>query len=337
MVRRDRIAGAVLLLFMIGVPGALFVAWLRAPEAQREGALVFLMLSGVLPASLWFVVRQLLVRAGRGLVFRAVRGGANAVIEVRPRAGGRGVLLPLGDALSTQHVYRIGLRRIVVAEASVATSCGEIVFARGGTRLDSELLAWLDAVGKSSGTDAPDAGSIELDTVAASAGRQPLAPPPGIEASSRDGWPTWRYRTAPAQERNLLIPWMALLALWLFAAHATGVLPSAPLATFVIPVELVLAWVWLWTAPGILEVQCRGPMLLLKRRRFGWTIGASVLEATDAGLDLVTLPAVALKFGRRRRGVTSPVAGGPDVVAMAWLSAAIRSCAATVERSHASR
>ena len=121
---------------------------------------------------------------------------------------------------------------------------------------------------------------------------------------------------------------IALLVTWLVTCPLLGIFSFAKLAAWLIPILLFLVWMILLAGPLTVELEVRGPMLIFRRRRFGLTLFVGVNEATEAGLDVSQLPFVALRFPRRRlRGFTTPAIGGPDVVAMAWLSAAIRACA----------
>jgi hypothetical protein len=120
---------------------------------------------------------------------------------------------------------------------------------------------------------------------------------------------------------------IAVLLIWLVVYPVLGIFFFAKLAIWIIPIVLCLAWMILLAGPLTVELEVRGPMLIFRRRRFGVTLWASVCEASKAGLEISQLPFVALRFERRLRGFTTPAIGGPDVVAMAWLSAAIRACA----------
>lgn len=328
-IRKDRAFAGLLLVLMLVPCAVALVHLLRSPPDARDGPVFFLLAFGMLPATLGFVVQALLARSGRGLVLRAIRGGTHPVIEVRARSGvGGGLLLPLGDALATQRVYRVGQKRLVVADASVSTAAGTVIFARGGTTLDPELVRWFEAVAASEGSAGPSEDVADPEALAVAAARDPLAAPAPIDASLVGGWPTWRYRSARDHELGLILPWMALLGAWLVVYPALGMLRAGPLAALVVPVEIVLAYLLLATGGATMELQVRANMLVVKRKRFGLTLSIGVSEAAQAGIDIVGLPKVSLAFGKRRRGVTSPLAGGLDVVAMTWLSAAIRACAA---------
>lgn len=328
MIRNDRIAAVLLTLLALAPCVASIVLLLRSPPGQGDGAVGLLMVALIMPATLGVVVYVALDRRERGLVLRAIRGGPQAVIEVRSRRGvGGGLVLLLGEGMETQRVYRMGQKRFVIADASVSTAAGTVIFARGGTSLDREMVQWIDAVAGSEGTAEPSEDVMDPDEIAAAASREPLAAPPGIEASLVGGWHTWRYRSTPDHEHGVILPWMALMAAWLAVLPAFGIFRTGPLAAFVVPVELLLAYALLLSAPITMEFQVRANMLVVKRKRFGLTLSIGVSEAAQAGIDIVGLPKVSLAFDKRRRGVTSPLAGGPDVIAMTWLSAAIRSSA----------
>jgi len=120
---------------------------------------------------------------------------------------------------------------------------------------------------------------------------------------------------------------IAVLLAWLIFCPLLGIFSFAKLAIWIIPIMLFLVWMILLAGPLTVELEVRGPMLIFRRRRFGLTLWASVNDATQSGLEISQLPFVALRVKGRLRGFTTPAIGGPDVVAMAWLSAAIRACA----------
>jgi hypothetical protein len=331
MARRGRVAAVVMILFALA-PVAVALLWAaRSAHREWQGPLILLCAGALLPACLGWVIWALLDRRGRGLVLRAVRGGAAPAIEIGAREGfGRPLVLPLRDLSSRPHLYRFGYsRNIVVTEAVTATSAGDVLFARGSSsRLDRELARWLGSVLSGEGTADPSPGAVDVEATADAALQAPLDAPPGIEAVPGT-FPTWRYRGIEPRGRSLGLPLIAVLALWTFAAPRLEVGSYGGWALWTVPVALAVAYrTLLLTGPITVDWQVRGTMLLYRARRFGLTLWMRASDARRTGLYVVELPFAALTCGGKVRGFTSPGAGGPDAAAMAWLSAAIRACAA---------
>jgi hypothetical protein len=328
MLARDRIFGYVLSLMLLAPMAVGLVALARATPEGREGPAFFLLLFASLPATVGFLVPMALDRRGRGLVFMAIRGGAgDAVVEVHSKSGvGRPLLLPLHSATTLPHIYAVGTKRMVVAELKTSTPAGEVLMARGGTELDRDLVRWVKAVFAANGAEEtrPSPEAAPLDALAAAAERAPLDPPEGIEAFARRGWPVWRYRTSVGCEREVVLPWMVMAAFWILFMPMIGVASRAGLAWWIVPLELVLLYLLVLAGPATAEFEARGSMLICRRKHFGLTLWVGVSEAGMAGIDAVALPVAGLRFGSSTRGLTSPLAGGPDVAGLAWLAAAIR-------------
>ena len=326
--QKDRI-GAVILSCLALAPCAAALVWMtRAAPEDRDGPAAFLALTLLLPAALGPVVRALVDRRGRGLVLTALRGGPDAEVEIRARSGaGGGLVVPLRGRGSLGRVYRVGLKRMAVAEALAQTAAGEVLFARGGTALDPDLVRWIGEVVASPGLSRSRSESPHVEEIAARAARAPLDAPAPIEPVRDRGWPAWRYRAAEPRGVGLAAALLAVLMAWLILFPRLGVFPLAVMATWIVPVSLLLVWSILLAGPLTVDLEVRGPMLIFRRRRFGVTLWTSVNDARQAGLDVSQLPFVALRCAGRLRGFTTPAVGGPDVAAMAWLSAAIRSSA----------
>jgi hypothetical protein len=328
-VRLDRIGAVILGAFALA-PTLLHALWAaRAPSERREAPLVLLLQSLLLPAILGPIVWTAVDRRGRGLVLSAVRGGREAAIEVRPRRGeGHGLVIPIAEAGALARLHRVGVaRHIATAEALTPTAAGEVLFARGGTSLDPDLVRWIERVWASDGSSAPSPGAIDVEEIAARAARDPSDAPSSLHATLRDGWPTYAYRAVEPRGIALAASLIATFLIWLVLYPVLGTFSVAKLAAWILPVVLVLGWLIVLAGPLTVEVEVRGPMVIFRRRRFGLALWASVSDARQAGLEISQLPFVALRFGRRLRGFTTPDIGGPDVAAMAWLSAAIRACA----------
>jgi hypothetical protein len=329
-VRRGRIAAVVMTVLAIA-PSLLLAIWAaRVEPDRRDIALGLFLESLILPALLGPFVWLLVDRRGRGLVFTAVRGGRDAAIEVRPKSGvGRGLVIPIRDVGELARVYRVGYaRHIVVAEALTPTSAGEVLFARGGTKVHPDLVYWLKSVLTSDGSCAWHPDSFDVEAIASQAAADPLDAPPPLQARLVGGWPTYSYQAVEPRGVGMAVALIALLVTWLVACPLLGIFSFAKLAVWLIPIVLFLVWMILLAGPLTVELEVRASMLIFRRRRFGLTLFVGINEASQAGLDISQLPFVALRFpGRRLRGFTTPAIGGPDVVAMAWLSAAIRACA----------
>jgi len=325
----DRI-GAVVFAAVAVAPCLLLALWaIRVPPERRDGPLVLLLQSILLPAAVGPVIWAGVNRRGRGLVLTAVRGGREAAIEVRPQSGvGRGLVIPIGEAGALARIYAMGYtRHIAAAEVLTPTGAGEVLFARGGTSLDPDLVRWIESVWASHGSRSWRPDSVDVEEIASRAARDPLDAPPPLQATLVGGWPTYSYRAVEPRGISLAVALIAVLLAWLVSYPLLGIFSLAKLAIGIIPMMLVLAWLILLAGPLTVELEVRGTMLIFRRRRFGLTLWASLNEASKAGLDISQLPFVALRLGKRLRGFTNPAIGGPDVAAMAWLSAAIRACA----------
>jgi hypothetical protein len=287
--------------------------------------LASLLLSAIIGPIIW----ALADRRGRGLVLTAVRGGREAAIEVRPHSGvGRGLVIPIGEASALARLYRVGVgRHIAAAEVVSPTGAGEVLFARGGTSLDPDLVRWIEDVWASHGSSASHPDSVDVEEVASRAARDPLDAPAPLQARLVGGWPTYSYQAVEPRGIGLAASLIAVLLTWLILYPVLGIFSFAKLAIWILPVVLLLVWMILLAGPLTVEFEVRGPMLIFRRRRFGLTLWVSVNDASQAGLEISQLPFVALRVKGRLRGFTTPAIGGPDVVAMAWLSAAIRACA----------
>jgi hypothetical protein len=327
MVRADRGFGAALFVIALAPLAPAMIWALRVGPGELQGPLVLLCACAIWPACILPLVPVLVDRRGRGLVFRAIRGGPQPAIEIGPREGPGGKLVvPLGKAGTRGQVYRVGVgRRIVVAEALASTRAGEVLFARGGTRLDRELVQWLESLYASDAGPAPSADAGDVDAIAASAARAPLDPPARIEAGTAGGFDTWRYRSVEPRGRALGLSLIAVLALCTIAMPSLGIGTLTGWAAWTVPVGLALAYrLLLLTGPLTSEFQVRGTTLIHRRKRFGLTLWMTSSDARRTGLYVAELPFVALRCGDRLRGYANPAAGGPDAAAMAWLSAAIR-------------
>jgi len=312
-------------------PSLLLAVWAaRGPPHDLEMRLGMLLELLILPAILGPFIWILVDRRGRGLVFTAVRGGRDAAMEVRPKSGvGRGLVIPIANFGELARVYRVGYARsIVVAEALTSTSAGEVLFARGGTKLHPDLLQWLKDVLMADGMCASHPDSLDVEEIASRAAVDPLDAPPPLQARLVGGWPTYSYQAVEPRGVGMALTLIALLVTWLVACPLLGIFSFPKLAVWLIPIILFFVWMIFLAGPLTVELEVRGPMLIFRRRRFGLTIFVGINEASEAGLDISQLPFVALRFPRRRlRGFTTPAIGGPDVVTMAWLSAAIRASA----------
>ncbi len=325
----DRI-GAMVFGAVAVAPSLLLALWaIRVSPERRDGALVFLLQSILFPAVVGPVIWYAVDRRGRGLVLTAVRGGRDAAIEVRPQSGvGRGLVIPIGEASALARLYRVGVgRHIAAAEVVSPTGAGEVLFARGGTSLDPDLVRWIEDVWASDGSSASHPDSVDVEEVASRAARAPLDAPHPVQARLVGGWPTYSYPAVEPRGVGLAASLIAVLVTWLILYPLLGIFSFAKLAIWILPVVLLLVWMILLAGPLTVELEVRGPMLIFRRRRFGLTLWVSVNDASQAGLEISQLPFVALRVKGRLRGFTTPAIGGPDVVAMAWLSAAIRACA----------
>ena len=312
------------------VPSLLLALWAaRVPSDRREGPVVLFLASLLLSATIGPIIWALVDRRGRGLVLTAIRGGRDAAIEVRPQSGvGRGIVIPIGEASALARLYRLGVgRHIAAAEVVSPTGAGEVLFARGGTSLDPDLVRWIEDVWASHGSSASHPDSVDVEEVASRAARAPLDAPHPVQARLVGGWPTYSYPAVEPRGVGLAASLIAVLVTWLVLYPLLGIFSFAKLAIWILPVVLLLVWMILLAGPLTVELEVRGPMLIFRRRRFGLTLWVSVNDASQAGLEISQLPFVALRVKGRLRGFTTPVIGGPDVVAMAWLSAAIRACA----------
>ena len=311
-------------------PSLLLAIWAaRVEPDRRDIALGLFLESLILPALLGPIVWLLVDRRGRGLVFTAVRGGLDAAIEVRPKSGvGRGLVIPIGEASALARLYRVGVgRHIAAAEVVSPTGAGEVLFARGGTKVHPDLVHWLKSVLTSDGSSAWHPDSFDVEAIASQAAADPLDVPPTLQARLVGGWPTYSYQAVEPRGVGMAVTLIALLVTWLVAYPLLGIFSFAKLAVWLIPIMLILVWMILLAGPLTVELEVRGPMLIFRRRRFGLTLWVSVNDASQAGLEISQLPFVALRVKGRLRGFTTPAIGGPDVVAMTWLSAAIRACA----------
>ena len=314
-VRLERIFAAVL----CAVPAA-FAALIYARARAQFAALALgpvVFLSLVAP-----VVVELLRLGKRGLRLAPVRGGPQPAIEVMPRRGGPGLVVPLAPGIAQEQPFWLGLQRTAYVEAVALTSAGAVCFARGGERLHPDLVRWLRMLPAAEGVGQPRPGSPEIEQIAAAA-RSGTDVPPGIELVSAP-WTGVRYRGCERSDRRSALFLLAgLAAIWLslswqgFAAKA--------LWPFFVPPALVVLYRLLWAGPVTIEVEARGPSTLVRRKRFGLTLSISRNPTAQIGLDLTQLPFVGLRFGKRMRGFTSRSVGGLDAAGMAWATARILS------------
>jgi hypothetical protein len=328
-VRLDRIGAAALAALALAPPLLLAFWAIRVEPERREGPLALFLVSLLLPAIIGPFIWYIVDRRGRGLVLAAVRGGRDAAIEVRPQSGvGRGLVIPIGEAGALARIYGLGYtRHIAAAEVLTPTGAGEVLFARGGTSLDPDLVRWIESVWASHGSCAWRPDSVDVKEIASQAARDALGAPLPLQATLVGGWPTYSYRAVEPRGISLAASIITVLLAWLVSYPLLGIFSFAKLAIGIIPMVLFLGWLILLAGPLTVELEVRATMLIFRRRRFGLTLWASLNDAGKAGLEISQLPFVALRFGRRLRGFTTPAIGGPDVVAMAWLSAAIRACA----------
>jgi len=327
MVRADRAFGIALAIVAI-VPLALCAAWVvRASGDDRAASLVLLCVTGSWFVLLSWVVVALVDRRGRGLVLRAIRGGDEPAIEVRARSGvGGGLVLPLDGAEARDRTQRLGAGRTLAwREAIARTAIGEVLFARGGARLDPELVAWLASLAAARGSAVPSPDAPSIDAIVLAAQGAPLDPPPGIRVATASGQTRWSYRSVEPRGLLLALCLLAALALWTFVLPRAGVSSTAALARFTVPAALAIAYRWLLAGPVTVEVRARGATLDYRVRRFEITLWRESAAIDEVGLDLVALPFAALRIGGRTRGFASPEAGGPDAAGLAWLVAALRS------------
>jgi hypothetical protein len=329
MIARDRVLGIAFLGFTL-VPFALVaVVLIWADPAVQKNLVALLLFFGCgLAAGLGWVVRILLDRRDRpGLLFTPIRGGKDALVEIRAKSGvGQPLLLPMRATAAQPRIYKVGMKRMVVTELNVPTSIGEVLMVRGGTSLDRDTMRWVNAVFASDGSEVvrPSAAAVHVDTIAAAAQRAPLDPPGGIEAFVRRGWPVWRYPTAIGPEAGMLWPWMLMLALLFVFLPMLQEVSRWTMAAWMLPIELVLLYGCILAGPAMAEFEVRTSMVIRRRKRFGLTLWIGVSDARAAGVDAVSLPKCGVRFAPKTCAVTSPLVGGPDVAGLAWLSAAIR-------------
>ena len=328
-IRLDRIVAVALLAVALG-PVLVIALWaVRAAPERREGPLALFLAVLLLPAIVAPVLWYAADRRGRGLVLTAIRGGSDGAIEVRPRSGfGRGLVIPIAQAFAFARIYRVGVaRHIGAAEVVSRTAAGEVLFARGGTSLDPDLVRWIEDVWGSYGSTAPSPDAVDVEDVASRAVQDPLDAPPPIQARLVRGSPTYSYPATEPRGKGLAASLIAVNLTWLVLYPALNIFPFAKLAPWIIGIVLLLVWGILLHGPLTVELEVRGPMLIFRRRRFGLTLWTSINDGTQSGLEISQLPFVALRVKGRLRGFTTPAIGGPDAVAMAWLSAAIRAAA----------
>ena len=118
-----------------------------SPRVIWEKLTIVLKLDPLIPLALLLAAKR------PGLRLTALRGGKECAIEVRPRDGGAGVILPLAGAISRIRTYHLGLKRHGVAEAVARTGAGDILFSRrlaGGTSParggpDVAAMSWVSA------------------------------------------------------------------------------------------------------------------------------------------------------------------------------------------------
>lgn len=314
-VRLERIFAALLCCLPVGFAGVIYAAARPLFGILVLGPVLLLTVLGP-------VIVALLRLDGRGLLLAPVRGGPRPVIEVMPRRGGPGLVVPLASGIAQEQSFRLGVKGLTYLEAVALTSAGAVCFARGGRRLHPDLVGWLRTLSQAEGAEQPRPGSREVEEIAAVA-RSGDDVPAGVELVSSP-WTGVRYRGRERSDLQAALFFLAGLGAIGMSLSSQG-FQAETLWRFLVPPALAILYWILWAGPVTIEVEARGPVTLVRRRRFGFTLSVRRNETAKIGLDLTQLPFVALRFGRRMRGFTSRSVGGLDAAGLVWVAAHVLS------------
>lgn len=304
--------GIALVLFGVAPAAILAVAPAELVNALLPMAALWLSLIGGAGALLFSHRR-------RGVVLRPLRGGEQALVELRPQgAEGAALVAPMAGTRFWARVVKTLYRGVGAAEASTASRAGDVFLLTAGAMLPPEFIAWMRELHAATG--AADSDAAEVDALALAGARSPESAPEGIETDGA----RYRYRAgSPRLARWLLVVALtAATACW-WPAHGIGSWPG--ILALLAPAEAGLLWGILVAAPLTLEIEAAGGRVTFRRRRFGLTLYARRGAAAEIGLDLSGLPEAALRLGGRPIGITGPGAGGPPAASLAWLAGALRS------------